>query len=470
MKKFEKLKPILFALCGLAVWAVGSSQAWAIFDRGGILGVGTRAMGLSGAFTAMADDPSAAYWNPAGLGQLDRSEILGMYGSYLNDKDRNLYFSFQYPLPDDIHLALSTNNLFYTDIPGAHEDQYMGSVAIPLDFVTGKRLLAGVNFRYLFSDLGNGNGSAQGTGVDLGFLFRQPFQDSTEFRAGLVLTDLSTTIHYDSTGVEQPVPSLLTVGLAYRFDPTTLVSADFPWNISNDALVGGGNIQVRGGVEHWFFDGRLGLRAGCISFSTLPAEFSLGASYRAADWSMDYAYSNHPQLGNNHRLSADYFFDSGTPGKLQPKPFMVQSLVGDGKIFLKWDIPKGSETDGFLVYVRSDDDKDFHRAKQELLQTKFCLLRGAKNGVRYHVFIQSVVGGQEKYSCNEWVVVARPMSTEAKRYYDRGMDAFNHNQVSAALYSARKAEEYDPNNYDIKDLINKLETSHHEGLVPGGVE
>ena len=38
--------------------------------------------------------------------------------------------------------------------------------------------------------------------------------------------------------------------------------------------------------------------------------------------------------------------------------------------------------------------------------------------------------------------------------------------ISAALYAARKAEEFDPNNYDIKNLIRKLETSHHEGLVP----
>src|SRR5579862_6685071 len=111
------------------------SRADALFYRGGDLGVGARAMGLSGAFAAVADDASAVYWNPAGLVQLDRPELEGMYGSYFNDKDRNLFFSFHYPLPDDIHLAISANTLFYTDIPGSNEDQYTGSVAIPLDFV-----------------------------------------------------------------------------------------------------------------------------------------------------------------------------------------------------------------------------------------------------------------------------------------------------------------------------------------------
>lgn len=34
------------------------------------MGVGARAMGMGGAFTAVADDASAVFWNPAGLAQL----------------------------------------------------------------------------------------------------------------------------------------------------------------------------------------------------------------------------------------------------------------------------------------------------------------------------------------------------------------------------------------------------------------
>jgi hypothetical protein len=442
------------------------APAYALFDRGGILGVGTRAMGLSGAFVALSDDASAAYWNPAGLAQLDGPQVTGMYGSYLNDKNRNLFFSFQYPLPDDIHLAISTNNLFYTDIPGAEEDQYTGSIAIPVDVVKDKQLLLGANFRYLVAYLGGGNGTAQGTGVDLGFLYRYPFKDNSEFKAGLVLTDLSTTVHYNTSGEEETIPNVLTLGLAYLFDPYTLLSADVPWTLSNDVLFGGEDVRFRGGVEHWFFDGRLGVRAGFISFLSLPGEFSLGASYRTPEWSVDYAFANHPDLGNNHRLSASYYFNPETPGKIEPRPIMEESLVGDGEIYLKWRIPEGSHTDGFLVYLRSGEEKDFQRAKQELLQTNYCLLRGAQNGVPYHIIIRSVVGGEEKYSCNEWVVTPRPMLEDAKKFYDIGVDDLKQNDISSALYSARKAEEFDPNNYDIKNLIRELETTHHEGLIP----
>ena len=58
------------------------------------------------------------------------------------------------------------------------------------------------------------------------------------------------------------------------------------------------------------------------------------------------------------------------------------------------------------------------------------------------------------------------MVEDAKKYYDQGVSFFNSNKLSDALYAARKAEQFDPNNYDIKNLIRKLETSHHEGLVP----
>jgi len=49
------------------------------FVWGHTWGVGARAMGMGGAYTAVADDYSALFYNPAGLAQLENSEILGSF-------------------------------------------------------------------------------------------------------------------------------------------------------------------------------------------------------------------------------------------------------------------------------------------------------------------------------------------------------------------------------------------------------
>ncbi|GAF75594.1 unnamed protein product, partial [marine sediment metagenome] len=38
--------------------------------------IGSRGYGMGGAYVAIANDPSAAYWNPAGLSQVDEISIM----------------------------------------------------------------------------------------------------------------------------------------------------------------------------------------------------------------------------------------------------------------------------------------------------------------------------------------------------------------------------------------------------------
>lgn len=79
-------------------------------------GSGARALGLAGAFTALADDATAASWNPAGLLQLERPEASIVYrfsrdqathrsddpdfavGEDTFDSDNVNYFSIAYPV------------------------------------------------------------------------------------------------------------------------------------------------------------------------------------------------------------------------------------------------------------------------------------------------------------------------------------------------------------------------------------
>ena len=51
------------------------------------LGGGARARGMGGAFYSISDDPSAASWNPAGLTQMDKPQMLLNFSSYMHRLD-----------------------------------------------------------------------------------------------------------------------------------------------------------------------------------------------------------------------------------------------------------------------------------------------------------------------------------------------------------------------------------------------
>lgn len=86
----QRMRPykdrILFAtLCALLLGTVSPASATkyagAFMENGG----GARALGMGGAFTAVANDPSATFWNPAGLAGLERRELLLMHSERFGD-------------------------------------------------------------------------------------------------------------------------------------------------------------------------------------------------------------------------------------------------------------------------------------------------------------------------------------------------------------------------------------------------
>jgi long-subunit fatty acid transport protein len=72
-------------------------------------GSGARALGLAGAFTAVADDATAASWNPAGLTQLERPELSIVY-RYSHERDLRSIGDSDYHVGED---DFDANNINY---------------------------------------------------------------------------------------------------------------------------------------------------------------------------------------------------------------------------------------------------------------------------------------------------------------------------------------------------------------------
>ena len=114
----EIMKKSIFIALLITLIAFNAVQAQKAYDAIHLLdrewGIGTRALAMGGAYTALADDYSAIYWNPAGLGYITDSQIsieisqLGMnnkatYLGSLNQDNQSFTnlksLGFAYPIP-----------------------------------------------------------------------------------------------------------------------------------------------------------------------------------------------------------------------------------------------------------------------------------------------------------------------------------------------------------------------------------
>ncbi|MBI4556959.1 MAG: outer membrane protein transport protein [Candidatus Hydrogenedentes bacterium] len=120
------------------------------------VGSGARALGMGGAFIAVADDATAASWNPGGLTQLERPELSIVYswkygeedfdseshpelnGSHDVDFDSLNYLSFVYPFKHTIagrNLVLSLNYQRKFDFDRALDVYFHDITPLPFGFL-----------------------------------------------------------------------------------------------------------------------------------------------------------------------------------------------------------------------------------------------------------------------------------------------------------------------------------------------
>ncbi|MBK7257512.1 MAG: hypothetical protein IPI01_06865 [Ignavibacteriae bacterium] len=81
-----------------------------------VTGAGARAEGLGGAFIGLADDATAISWNPAGLGQLERSEF-SVVGRWIGEQ-----FKYENPTRPAVNYSINQSHFTYN----------FASIAFPL--------------------------------------------------------------------------------------------------------------------------------------------------------------------------------------------------------------------------------------------------------------------------------------------------------------------------------------------------
>lgn len=330
---FKGLAALLLAVFSAEVYA-GTGPA-AYLNQG----VGARAMGMGGAFTAVADDASAAYWNPAGLARVDDIQATVVFQRLseadwpgLEDISPSFsFFNFALPMARTgllnagaVALSIATfgiENIPLTEVDSGgnisrrrfsnKETAIMFSAGYP---VLGNDILIGASVRYLSQDFDGVSGaSASGWDFQIGQMFylNEYINLGFTLQRGASLTWESG--HKDVGDVTARLGLAYERGFGYRFD---LIGAldmiqqkDMPLQVSLGAELAYDprirNIRrvfARLGLDRFTVENRYGYMSRLNNTLGLSGGLGIQAAYQNYHLNIDYAIVNSP-MGSDHLVT-----------------------------------------------------------------------------------------------------------------------------------------------------------------------
>jgi hypothetical protein len=335
-------KSFLLTALGLVSALAGSASAANYSNEVLSIGVGARALGMGGAYVAVADDSTATYWNPAGLPKIKHVEISAVQqgreysGSGLNEVGSEYFFmSGGMTVPDLGSFGVAIMRFAVDDIPqvsgvdasgapievGTFKTQDLALMAA-YGLKLNKALNAGVTLKYLTGGTSGlvasgpvaGDATSTYYGADLGMMLDfgtlAPSLDGLVF--GLNAQDVvGSGVSWQNTPTD-PVDSVDAnpkMGLAYSPPFAFLKDNGSILTLAFDADPKyGSNTLLHYGTEFWYKD-TLAFRGGLRQFlgGLQGVEYSLGASFRLYIIQADYAFINY-ELTPMHYLSLSVHF------------------------------------------------------------------------------------------------------------------------------------------------------------------
>jgi len=251
------------------------------------IGVGARAAGMGGAYTAISEGAIASYWNPAGLAGLQGTEISFGHFSWYQDITVE-QGNFAFALNDRMTMGASVTYVNYGTVEGYDASGaatgdltvYDMTGGLSMGYQVSDAFSIGVTGKYITQKLDEYSASA--FAADLGVKYR-----FSRVTLAAAVTNVGSKMTFDQEA--ENLPGAVRFGVAVRpFDAPVETSLDFEQRFYGDFL-------LRQGIELGFGD-QYHLRTG---YNYLPSQdgrsaatsiaVGAGVSFDFADF--DYAYT-----------------------------------------------------------------------------------------------------------------------------------------------------------------------------------
>ncbi len=295
---------------------------------------GARALALGGAFVAIADDPSAMYWNPAGIAELRGFNFMVDHTNWIADIGYD-YVGITIDLGSlgGLGLNITASNIDDMKVTTIDQQDGTGEVFGVNDIACGIAYAVkltddfsiGFNPKFVYQSIWKM--SANAFAIDMGVKYKTPFEGITlgmsisNFGAKMKMTGNNALVLYDpdptGSGNNGQIPANLAtdewelplnfrVGIAYDVSlgdvgkATLAVDASHPSDNYESVNIGGEYVYddfvfVRGGMKSLFQrDSEEGFTVG------LGVKQALVGNVR---FSLDYAYQDMSRLKNAQKIT-----------------------------------------------------------------------------------------------------------------------------------------------------------------------
>jgi hypothetical protein len=401
MRRHKLISIVIISVCVVVSTVIGQEASPDAGTASVLLlrfGPNPRVAGLSEAYTGLADDENALYYNIGGLPYL-RSGIVTLNHTEWFEDIRIENITVGHYLSKNIGLAAGLTHMW---MPGIEARDNLGQAVGSFDVTSSifnlgfaykiiPSLSLGVGAKYFIDKLASY--SSSGFGFDAGIMFNTFLPGLS---AGIAVQNFGGKINYDTE--DQKIPLTYRGGVVYKlYKPDLKFAMDVVKSVDTD-------YRINFGIEY-VFQGQFSLRAGNVFTPNESFTPSMSAGFNfKKQYFLDYTFVNYQDLGGTHRLGFSFhfnrktsrakslaYYDSSKPVSLVPPLNLDVDMDGE-TLHISWARVSGVQ---YNVYAKhSSKEKWIKLNKSPLYNNSMKFKKPAASGT-YYFRVSSTYGGKE---------------------------------------------------------------------------